>query len=195
MLVPRRKMKEAADIAEQATQSIKVGDPLAEETELGPLVSQAQFNKVQRSIADGIKEGAILIAGGLGRPPGITRGYFVRPTVFSDVRNEMSIAQEEIFGPVLCIIPYEDEEDAIRIANESPYGLSGYVASADIERARRVAKRIRAGNIHMNYARVDFAACFGGYKQSGNGREWGEAGLDEFLELKAIFGYSDHIHS
>jgi aldehyde dehydrogenase (NAD+) len=195
MLVPRRKMKEAADIAEQVTQSIKVGDPLAEETEVGPLVSQAQFNKVQRSIANGIKEGATLVAGGLGRPPGIIRGYFVRPTVFSDVRNEMSIAQEEIFGPVLCIIPYEDEEDAVSIANDSPYGLSGYVASADIERARRVAKRIRTGNIHVNYARVDFAACFGGYKQSGNGREWGEAGLDEFLELKAIFGYSDHIHN
>ena len=195
MLVPRRKMKEAANIAEQATQSIKVGDPFTEETELGPLVSQAQFNKVQRSIANGIKEGAILIAGGLGRPAGITRGYFVRPTVFSDVRNEMSMAQEEIFGPVLCIIPYEDDEDAIRIANDSPYGLSGYVASGDIERARRVAKRIRSGNIHMNYARVDFAACFGGYKQSGNGREWGEAGLNEFLELKAILGYSDDLHN
>lgn len=192
MLIPRGKMKEAANIAEQASQSIKVGDPLAEETEVGPLVSQAQFNKVQRSIANGLKEGATLVAGGLGRPPGITIGYFVRPTVFSDVRNEMSIAQEEIFGPVLCIIPYEDEEDAIRIANDSPYGLSGYVASADTERARRVAKRIRTGNIHMNYAKVDFAACFGGYKQSGNGREWGEAGLNEFLELKAIFGYSDH---
>lgn len=195
MLVARRKMKEAADIAEQATQSIKVGDPLAEETELGPLVSQAQFNKVQRSIANGIKEGATLTAGGLGRPPGISTGYFVRPTVFSDVGNEMSIAQEEIFGPVLSIIPYEDEEDAIRIANDSPYGLSGYVASADIERARRVAKRIRTGNIHMNYARVDFAACFGGYKQSGNGREWGEAGLNEFLELKAILGYSEPIQN
>src|SRR5579864_8066213 len=192
MLIPRGKMKEAANIAEQASQSIKVGDPLAEETEVGPLVSQAQFNKVQRSIANGLKEGATLVAGGLGRPPGITIGYFVRPTVFSDVRNEMSIAQEEIFGPVLCIIPYEDEEDAIRIANDSPYGLSGYVASADTERARRVAKRIRTGNIHVNYARVDFAACIGGSKQSGNGREWVEAGLNEFLELKAIFGYSDH---
>jgi aldehyde dehydrogenase (NAD+) len=189
MLVPQGKLHQAADIAGRIAESLKVGEPLARETHLGPLVSQAQFNRVQRSIANGIKEGATLIAGGLGRPPGITRGYFVRPTVFSDVRNEMSIAQEEIFGPVLSIIPYEDEESAIRIANDSPYGLSGYVASADMERARRVAKLIRTGNIHMNYARVDFAACFGGYKQSGNGREWGEAGLNEYLELKAIFGY------
>jgi acyl-CoA reductase-like NAD-dependent aldehyde dehydrogenase len=111
--------------------------------------------------------------------------------VFSDVRNDMTIAREEIFGPVLCILPYEDEDDAVRIANDSPYGLSGFVTSANVERARQVAKRIRAGNVHINNARVDFAGCFGGYKQSGNGREWGEAGLEEFLELKAVFGYAD----
>jgi aldehyde dehydrogenase (NAD+) len=145
---------------------------------------------VQRLISKGIAEGATLVAGGLGRPNGITKGYFVKPTIFADVRNDMTIAREEIFGPVLCIIPYETEDDAVRIANDTPYGLSGFVTSGSIERARRVAKRIRAGNVHINGARVDFAGCFGGYKQSGNGREWGEAGLGEFLELKAIFGDS-----
>ena len=145
---------------------------------------------MQLLISEGIEEGAKLVAGGLGRPEGISKGYFVKPTVFADVRNDMTIAREEIFGPVLCIIPYEDEEDAVRIANDSPYGLSGFVTSGDIERARRVAKRIRSGNVHINGARVDFGGCFGGYKQSGNGREWGEAGLEEFLELKAIFGYA-----
>jgi aldehyde dehydrogenase (NAD+) len=139
----------------------------------------------------GIDEGATLIAGGPGRPDGLTSGYFVRPTVFAHVRNDMTVAREEIFGPVLCIIAYDGEEDAVRIANDTPYGLSGYVSSKNIERARRVAKRIRSGNVHINGARLDFAGCFGGYKQSGNGREWGEAGLQEFLELKAIFGYAD----
>jgi aldehyde dehydrogenase (NAD+) len=131
-----------------------------------------------------------LIAGGPGRPEGITKGYFARPTVFADVQNDMSIAREEIFGPVLSLIPYEHEDDAVRIANDTPYGLSGFVSSGDLERARRVAKRIRSGNVHINGARPDFAGCFGGYKQSGNGREWGEAGLEEFLELKAVFGYA-----
>jgi aldehyde dehydrogenase (NAD+) len=114
----------------------------------------------------------------------------VKPTVFANVRNNMTIAREEIFGPVLCIIPYENEDDAVQIANDTPYGLSGFVTSGDIEHARRVAKRIRAGNVHINGARVDFGGCFGGYKQSGNGREWGEAGLEEFLELKAVFGFA-----
>jgi aldehyde dehydrogenase (NAD+) len=121
----------------------------------------------------------------------MSRGYFVKPTVFSGVSNGMTIAREEIFGPVLCILPYEDENDAVRIANDSPYGLAGFVSSSNYERARRVAKRIRAGNVHINNARVDFSACFGGYKQSGNGREWGEAGIEEFLELKAVFGYAE----
>ncbi len=190
MLVPRSKMAEAAAAAKQAAEGTKVGNPLAEATVIGPLVGKAQFEKVQRLIREGIKEGATLVAGGSGRPEGISKGYFVRPTVFSDVRNEMTIAREEIFGPVLCILPYEDEEDAVRIANDSPYGLAGFVTSGDVERARRVAKRIRAGNVHINGARVDFGGSFGGYKQSGNGREWGEAGLEEFLELKAVFGYA-----
>ncbi|MGB8579600.1 MAG: aldehyde dehydrogenase family protein [Candidatus Sulfotelmatobacter sp.] len=190
MLVPRSKMAVAAAAAKAAADSTKVGDPLSESTSVGPLSNKAQFEKVQRLISQGISEGATLIAGGLGRPEGLTEGYFAKPTVFSDVSNDMTIAREEIFGPVLCIIPYEDEEDAIRIANDTAYGLSGFVTAGDIERARRVAKRIRSGNVHINGARVDFAGCFGGYKQSGNGREWGESGLEEFLELKAIFGYA-----
>jgi aldehyde dehydrogenase (NAD+) len=189
MLVPRLKMAEAVSAAEKAADATKVGDPFSDGTNLGPLVSKAQFEKVQRLIGQGIEEGATLVAGGLGRPDGLTKGYFAKPTVFADVRNDMTIAREEIFGPVLCIIPYENEDDAVRIANDTPYGLSGFVTSTDIGRARRVAKRIRAGNVHINGARIDFGGCFGGYKQSGNGREWGEAGLEEFLELKAIFGF------
>jgi aldehyde dehydrogenase (NAD+) len=154
------------------------------------MASKAQFEKVQRFIDSGIREGATLVTGGPGVPAGIVKGYFVKPTVFSDVRNDMTIAREEIFGPVLCIIPYDSEDDAVRIANDTPYGLSGFVTSRNIERARRVAKRIRSGNVHINGGKLDFSACFGGYKQSGNGREWGEAGLEEFLELKAIFGYA-----
>jgi aldehyde dehydrogenase (NAD+) len=189
MLVPRLKMAAAVAAARQAAEATKVGDPFAEDTALGPLASKAQFEKVQRLIARGIEEGAKLSAGGPGRPAGINKGYFVKPTIFADVSNEMTIAREEIFGPVLCIIPYENEDDAIRIANDTPYGLSGFVTSGDRERAGKVAKCIRSGNVHVNGARVDFGGCFGGYKQSGNGREWGEAGLEEFLELKAIFGY------
>ncbi|MGC2474782.1 MAG: aldehyde dehydrogenase family protein [Candidatus Sulfotelmatobacter sp.] len=191
MLVPRQKLAEAASVAKQEAEATKVGDPGREETVVGPLVSKAQFEKVQRLINQGIAEGATLVTGGAGRPDGITKGFFVKPTVFSNVRNEMKIAREEIFGPVLCIIPYDDEDDAVGIANDSPYGLSGFVSSGDLERARKVAKRIRTGNVHINGARVDFSACFGGYKQSGNGREWGEAGIEEFLELKAVFGYAN----
>jgi aldehyde dehydrogenase (NAD+) len=190
MLVPRSRMAVANLAAKRATEATKVGPPLTEDTSIGPLASRAQFEKVQRLISQGIEEGANLIAGGLGRPEGLRKGYFVKPTVFSDVHNDMTIAREEIFGPVLCIIPYENEEDAVRIANETPYGLSGYVVSGNLERARRVAKQIRSGNVHINNARLDFGSCFGGYKQSGNGREWGEAGLEEFLELKSIFGYT-----
>src|SRR5208283_1806832 len=190
MLVPRSKMAEAAVAAKQAAEATKVGDPFAEGISIGPLASKTQFEKVQHLINKGMEEGARLVTGGLGRPEGISRGYFVKPSVFADVRNDMTIAREEIFGPVLCIVPYEDENDAVRIANETPYGLSGYVTSGDIERARRIAKKIRSGNVHINGARLDFASCFGGYKQSGNGREWGEAGLEEFLELKAVFGYA-----
>ncbi len=191
MLVPRSKMAEAAATAKREAEAVKVGDPRKDETTMGPLVSRAQFEKVERLIEQGIAEGATLVTGGSGRPEGMSKGYFAKPTVFADVRNDMTIAREEIFGPVLCILPYEDEDDAVRIANDSPYGLSGFVTSGNVERARRVAKRIRAGNVHINNARVDFGGCFGGYKQSGNGREWGEAGLEEFLELKAVFGYSE----
>ncbi|MFZ0868359.1 MAG: aldehyde dehydrogenase family protein [Candidatus Sulfotelmatobacter sp.] len=189
MLVPRANMAEVIAAARQASENTKVGDPLAEDTAVGPLASKTQFDKVQRLINKGIDEGAKLIAGGPGRPEGIGKGYFVKPTVFADVSNDMTIAREEIFGPVLCIIPYEDEDEAVRIANDTPYGLSGFVTSGNKERAVRVAKRLRSGNVHINGARIDFGGCFGGYKQSGNGREWGEAGLEEFLELKAIFGY------
>jgi aldehyde dehydrogenase (NAD+) len=192
MLVPRGKMQQAAAAAKEAAEATKVATGAAEagtKGSIGPVVSQAQFEKVQRLIETGIAEGATLVAGGVGRPGGVSKGYFVKPTVFAEVRNEMTIAREEIFGPVLCIIAYEDENDAVRIANDTVYGLSGYVTSGDVERARRVARRMRAGNVHVNGARIDFAGCFGGYKQSGNGREWSEAGLEEFLELKAVFGY------
>jgi aldehyde dehydrogenase (NAD+) len=190
MLVPKSRMAEASDAAKQAAEATTVGDPAAETTNLGPLSGKAQFEKVERLIQKGIDEGAKLVAGGTGRPEGLTKGYYVRPTVFADVRNDMTIAREEIFGPVLCIIPYETEDDAVRIANDTPYGLSGFVTSGDLEHARKVAKRIRSGNVHINGARPDFAGCFGGYKQSGNGREWGESGLEEFLELKTVFGYA-----
>jgi aldehyde dehydrogenase (NAD+) len=189
MLVPRSKMAQAVAGAKRIAEAATVGDPAAEGTRVGPLASEAQFEKVQRLIKKGIDEGAQLVAGGPGRPDGLKKGYFVKPTVFANVRNDMTIAREEIFGPVLSIIPYEDEADAVRIANDTPYGLSGYVTSTDIERARRIARRIRSGNVHVNGAQPDFSGAFGGYKQSGNGREWGEAGLAEFLELKTVFGY------
>jgi len=190
MLVPRSRMAEATVVAKEAAEAIRVGDPFSGGADIGPLASKEQFEKVERLINTGVKEGATLIAGGPGRPEGLTKGYFAKPTVFADVRNDMTIAREEIFGPVLSIIAYENEDDAVAIANDTPYGLSGFVTSGDLERARRVAKRIRSGNVHINGARPDFAGCFGGYKHSGNGREWGEAGLEEFLELKAVFGYA-----
>jgi aldehyde dehydrogenase (NAD+) len=190
MLVPRGAMPQASAVAKDTAENTRVADPFSKDADIGPLASQAQFDKVQRLISVGIEEGAKLIAGGTGRPEGCEKGYFVKPTVFADVGNDMTIAREEIFGPVLCIVPYKDEDDAVRIANDTPYGLSGFVSSRDMEHARRVAKRLRTGNVHINSARVDFGGCFGGYKQSGNGREWGEAGLEEFLELKAIFGYA-----
>lgn len=191
MLVPRAKMEDAASAAKLEAEGAVVGDPRMEDTTIGPLVSMRQFERVQHFIRKGSEEGATLVTGGEGRPHGVDKGYFVRPTVFADVNNRMTIAREEIFGPVLCIIPYEDEEEAISIANDSPYGLAAFVNSGNLDRARRVANRLRAGNVHINGARVDFGACFGGYKQSGNGREWGEAGLEEFLELKAVLGYGE----
>ena len=190
LLVPQSRMQDAANAARHVAEETRVGDPLRDETELGPLANKTQFEKVQQLIQRGVEEGAKLAAGGTGRPDGLSHGYFVRPTVFADVRNDMTIAREEIFGPVLSIVGYRDEEDAIRIANDTAYGLAGFVSSGNLDRARNVARRIRSGNVHVNGARLDFRACFGGYKQSGNGREWGEAGLEEFLELKAIFGYA-----
>ena len=192
MLVPRYMLPQACTSAKNTADATRVGDPFSPNIEIGPLASRAQFDKVQRLIEVGIEEGAKLIAGGPGRPAGFDEGYFARPTVFV-ASNDMTIAREEIFGPVLCIIPYDDEDEAVRLANDTPYGLSGFVSSGDIEHARRFSKRLRTGNVHINNARVDFAGCFGGYKQSGNGREWGEAGLQEFLELKAIFGYESAV--
>ncbi len=190
MLVPKAKMAEAIAAAKTAAEAVKVGDPFADGTNIGPIANKTQYGKVQALIKKGIEEGAQLVTGGPDRPAGLTKGYFVQPTVFANVRNDMTIAREEIFGPVLAIIPYETEADAVRIANDTPYGLSGYVQSGDAARAGRVAKRIRSGNVHVNGAQPDFGAAFGGYKQSGNGREWGEAGLQEFLELKSVFGYA-----
>jgi aldehyde dehydrogenase (NAD+) len=190
MLVPSSKMTEVVAVAKQVAETTKVGDPFTKETNLGPLTNKTQFERVQHMIGKGIEEGATLVTGGLGRPDGINKGFFVKPTVFADVHNNMTIAREEIFGPVLCIISYQNEDDAVRIANDSVYGLSGYVTSGNLGRARRVARRIRSGIVRINGARPDFAGCFGGYKQSGNGREWGQAGLEEFLELKALVGYA-----
>jgi aldehyde dehydrogenase (NAD+) len=188
MLVPKARLAEAVAIAKETAAGVVVGDPKSEKTTIGPVVSELQFDKVQRLIKQGIAEGAELVTGGPGRPEGLDHGYYVKPTVFSNVRNDMTIAREEIFGPVLSILPYETEDDAIRIANDTPYGLSGYVSSGNPERALRVASRLRTGNVHVNGATVDYAAPFGGYKQSGNGREWGEYGFEEFLEAKAIMG-------
>ena len=189
MLVPRDRMEEAAAIAAEVANSTRVGDPRDEETEVGPLVSEQQWNKVQDLIRKGIDEGATLAAGGTGRPAGLDRGYFAKPTVFANVSNDMTIAREEIFGPVLSIIPYDSDDEAIAIANDTPYGLSGYVSSGDHERACRVAARMRTGMVHINGADLDSMAPFGGYKHSGNGREWGPHGIEEFLEVKSIYGY------
>jgi len=189
MLVPKGRLAEAAAIAAAKADSTAVGDPQEKGTEIGPVVSQLQWDKIQGLIQKGIDEGATLVAGGTGRPEGLEKGYYVKPTVFSGVNNDMTIAREEVFGPVLSIIPYEDEDDAVRIANDTPYGLSGYVTSADLERARSVAARLRTGMVHINGASLDAMAPFGGYKHSGNGREWGAHGLEEFLEVKSVYGY------
>jgi aldehyde dehydrogenase (NAD+) len=191
MFVPRAKQDQAAAIAKATAEKVKVGDPFAEGVTMGPVVNEAQFNKIQGLIQKGIDEGATLVCGGVGRPEGLNRGYFVRPTIFKDVTNDMTIAREEIFGPVLAMLPYDSEEEAIRQANDTVYGLSGYVQSGSIEHARKVAARLRTGNVHLNGAGVDLAAPFGGYKQSGTGREWGEFGFEEFLEVKAVMGYAE----
>jgi acyl-CoA reductase-like NAD-dependent aldehyde dehydrogenase len=186
MLVPRAKLEEAEQIAAATLPHFKVGDPLEPGHTLGPLVSDAQRERVRGYIRKGVEEGAKLVAGGAEPPEGAERGYFVQPTIFSEVTPEMTIAQEEIFGPVLVLMPYEDEDDAVRIANDTVYGLAGGVWSGDTERARRVAKRLRTGQVEINGAAFNPLAPFGGYKQSGHGRELGKFGLEEFLETKAI---------
>ena len=191
MLVPRQRMQEAATIAARVADDVKVGNPRDEGVNMGPAVSETQWTKIQGLIQAGIDEGATLVTGGTGRPEGLDKGYFVKPTVFADVTNDMTIAREEIFGPVLSILPYDDEDEAVRIANDTPYGLSGYVSCADLDRARNIASRLRTGMVHINGAWLDAAAPFGGYKQSGNGREWGHHGIDEFLELKSVYGYEE----
>jgi len=187
MLVPRARMQEAAAIAQATATQVKVGNP-ADPTAIGPVASRAQYDKIQRLIQAGIDEGAEVVAGGPGRPDGLDVGYYVRPTVFANVGNEMTIAREEIFGPVLCILGYDDLDQAVAIGNDTDYGLYGYVSGADLDQARALARRIRAGTVSINHA-LDIGAPFGGYKHSGNGREWGEFGFDEYLETKGIVGY------
>lgn len=188
MLVPADRQAEVIKLANAAAATWRVGSPADPATTMGPLVSKAQFDKVQRLIETGIAEGATLVCGGLGRPEGLEHGYYARPTIFADVKTGMAVAQEEIFGPVLVIIPYETVDEAVAIANDTPYGLSAYVQGGDKAAALAVALQIRAGNIHVNYPAMDRNAPFGGYKRSGNGREWGRFGLEEYLEVKAVVG-------
>lgn len=187
MFVPRKKQDEIAGMVKAAMDATKIGDGTP--GSIGPVVSEAQYNKIQGLIQKAIEEGSKLVTGGLGRPEGVNRGYYVRPTLFADVDNHSTIAREEVFGPVLAMIPYDSEDEAIAMANDSQYGLSGYVQAGTIEHARKVAAQMRTGNVHLNGAPVDFTAPFGGYKQSGNGREWGgEFGIHEYLETKAVIG-------
>jgi aldehyde dehydrogenase (NAD+) len=189
MLVPQNRMNEAIAIAKAVAEKTRAGDPRAADTNIGPVVNAAQWEKIQALIRKGIEEGATLVAGGPGRPEGVSKGYFVRPTVFANVTNDMTIAREEIFGPVISIMGYRTEDEAVQIANDTPYGLAGYVSAGSVERAREVARRLRAGNVNLNGVPNERAAPFGGYKQSGNGREWGRFGLEEYLEVKAIAGF------
>lgn len=189
MLVPANRLEEVAEIAAGEASRCVVGCPSDQSTTHGPVISHAQWEKIQSLIQSGLAEGATLIAGGLGKPEGLSKGYFVRPTVFVNVTPDMRLAREEVFGPVLVIMGYSDEDEAVRIANDSPYGLAGYIQSSNIDNARRLARQLRAGGIHLNYPEMDFFAPFGGFKQSGNGRECGAWGLHDFLEIKAITGF------
>jgi len=188
MLVPRKHLAQVEAIAAAVAATVATGDPADPTTGMGPQSSELQWRKVQGLIEHGLQEGAKLVCGGPGRPEGVTRGFYTRPTIFSNVTNGMTIAREEIFGPVLCILPYDTEEEAIRIANDTSYGLSAYVFGDTPEHAKAVGSRIRAGNVHINGASLDTRGSFGGYKQSGLGREWGAFGFEEFLEVKSVFG-------
>ncbi len=190
MLVPASRHDEALAIAKVAAEATVVGDPKTEGTTIGPVISKVQWDKIQGLIQAGIDEGAQLVTGGTGLPEGMNIGYYVRPTIFGGVTNDMTIAREEVFGPVLTILPYKDEDEALATANDTLYGLAGYVSSGNIERAREFASKIRAGQIMINGAGADQMSPFGGYKQSGNGREWGVEGFEEYLEIKAIVGYA-----
>jgi aldehyde dehydrogenase (NAD+) len=189
LLVPAMRMREACRAAARAAESLTVGDPTTD-VRLGPVVNRAQYDKVQQLIQSGIDEGAKLVTGGPGRPNGLTRGYYVRPTVFGDVSNDMRIAREEIFGPVLAVIPFETVDEAIRIANDTEYGLAAYVQASDIETARKIGRQLRAGQVLLNGASFDLTAPFGGYKHSGNGRECGDLAFHEYLEIKAMLGHT-----
>ncbi|WP_299816940.1 aldehyde dehydrogenase family protein [uncultured Roseibium sp.] len=188
LLVERSVYAEAVDLAAGVAAGVKVGDPAEEGDHIGPVISELQYEKIQGHIERGMADGARLVAGGPGKPDGFEAGYYVKPTVFADVDNDMSIARNEIFGPVLVMIPFDSEEDAIRIANDTPYGLAAYLQTGDSDRAKRVSRKLRAGSVYINGAGPDWDVPFGGYKQSGNGREYGEFGLMDFLELKAITG-------
>ncbi|MFC1778670.1 aldehyde dehydrogenase family protein, partial [Pseudomonadota bacterium] len=187
--VPANRLDDVREIAIRAAQSIVVGDPQDSNTTMGPLVSELQWNKVQGLINKGIEEGCEVIIGGPGKPEGLETGYYARPTIFADVSNDKSIAVEEIFGPVFAILTYDDLDQAIDIANDTDYGLSAYVSSTDIDRANTVARRLRAGNVHINGKWGTEPTPFGGYKQSGNGREGGVFGFEDFLEIKAVMGF------
>ncbi|MET0275106.1 MAG: aldehyde dehydrogenase family protein [Phenylobacterium sp.] len=189
MLVPKTRMDEAITVAREAAAQVTVGDPNGN-AQLGPVVSRVQFDKIQKLIQAGINEGATLVAGGVGRPDGLDKGYFVKPTVFANVTNDMTIAKEEIFGPVLAILGYDSVEQAIDIGNDTEYGLAAYVQAADLDQARKVASKLRAGQVSINGGGGDMTAPFGGYKMSGNGREWGDYAFHEFLETKAVLGYA-----
>jgi acyl-CoA reductase-like NAD-dependent aldehyde dehydrogenase len=191
LIVPRSVLNQVDELAVAATEQMIVGDPFAEATTHGPLANRAQFERVQRMVEAGIDEGAKLVAGGRGRPAGLSKGFYARPTVFSNVRTDMTIAQQEIFGPVLAILPYDMVEEAVTIANDTVYGLGAHVQGTDKTLLHAVAARIQSGQVHLNYPAWDPQAPFGGYKQSGNGREYGIEGMEEYMEVKSILGFYD----